>query len=65
MISIITLHFGGNTFIQSNINVDINIAKGNTTAIKLNNKQTSSHFENQSIFGIVTSMINENGTKVK
>lgn len=49
----------------NNTNVDINVEKGNTIAIKLNNKQTSNHFEDQPIYGIVTSMINENGTKMK
>ena len=49
----------------NNTNVDINVAKGNTIAIKLNNKQTSNHFEDQSIYGIVTSITNENGTKIK
>ena len=29
------------------VNVDINIEKGNTIAIKLNNKQTGNHFEDQ------------------
>ncbi len=47
------------------VNVDINIEKGNTIAIKLNNKQTGNHFEDQPIYGIVTSIIGENGTKIK
>lgn len=47
----------------NNTNVDINIEKGNTIAIKLDNKQTSNHFENQTIYGIVTSITQENGTK--
>lgn len=49
----------------NNTNVDINVEKGNTITIKLNNKQTSNHFEDQPIYGIVTSMIGENGTKLK
>ena len=47
------------------VNVDINIEKGNTIAIKLNNKQTGNHFEDQPIYGVVTSMIDGNGTKIK
>jgi hypothetical protein len=49
----------------NNTKVDINVEKGNTIAIKLDNKQTSNHFEDQPIYGIVTSMIDENGTKMK
>jgi hypothetical protein len=33
----------------NNTNVDINVEKGNTLAIKLDNKQTSNHFEDQLI----------------
>ena len=46
-------------------NVDINIEKGNTIAIKLDNKQTSNHFEDQPIYGVVTSLTLGNGTKIK
>jgi hypothetical protein len=45
------------------VNVDINIEKGNIIAIKLNNKQTSNHFEDQPIYGIVTSISNGNELK--
>ncbi len=49
----------------NNTKVDISLAKGNTIAIKLNNKQTSNHFEDQPINGIVTSIIDGKGTKIK
>lgn len=49
----------------NNTNVNINIEKGNTIAIKLDNKQTSNHFEDQPIYGVVTSITAENGTKIK
>src|SRR3954453_6573220 len=50
----------------NNTNVNIDVAKGNTIAIKLNNTQTSNHFEDQPIYGVVTSIMDENGTtKIK
>ena len=49
----------------NNTNVNINIEKGNTIAIKLDNKQTSNHFEDQPIYGVVTSITSGNGTKIK
>ena len=49
----------------NNTNVDINVERDNTIAIKLDNKHTSNHFEDQPIYGIVTSISAENGTKIK
>jgi hypothetical protein len=50
----------------NNTNVNFDVAKGNTIAIKLNNTQTSNHFEDQPIYGVVTSIMDENGTtKIK
>jgi hypothetical protein len=43
-----------NTIPWNNTNVDVSISKGNTINIKLNNEQTSNHFQGQSIYGIVT-----------
>ncbi|WP_148686796.1 hypothetical protein [Candidatus Nitrosocosmicus hydrocola] len=42
----------------NNTNVNIDIEKDNTIAIKLDNNQTSNHFEGQKIYGIVTSIKN-------
>lgn len=43
-----------NTIPWNNTIVDVNISKGNTINIKLNNEQTSNHFQGHSIYGIVS-----------
>ena len=42
----------------NNTNVNIDIEKNNTISIKLDNNQTSIHFQGQKIYGIVTSIKN-------
>jgi hypothetical protein len=49
----------------NNTNINITISKGDTIKFKLDNEDTGNHFFNQSIHGIVKSIIGKGGNKIK
>src|SRR5215218_2312920 len=49
----------------NNTNINITISKGDTIKFKLDNEDTGNHFFNQSIHGIVKSIIGKEGNKIK
>jgi len=54
-----------NTILWNNTKTIINISKGNTITINLNNEDTDNHFIGQPIYGIVKSIKDRDGNEMK
>jgi hypothetical protein len=54
-----------NLILYNNTDINITISKGNTIKFILDNEDTGNHFLNQSIYGIVKSINDKEGNKIK